>query len=95
MDREHLPPPLGENSFASRNHQSTNKTTQCSDSNKNQKSPIPPTVEDIACNHDKEVLQQKLMFALAESIVKHKPIEEKDYWEKDEIFERVEEHSGI
>ena len=56
LDREHLPPPLGENSFASRNHQSTNKTTQCSDSNKNQKSPIPPTVEDIAGYDYKKIL---------------------------------------
>ena len=32
------------------------------------------------------------MFALAEGIIKDKPIEEKDYWEKKEIFERVEEH---
>ena len=78
--------------FASRNHQSTNKTTQCSDSNKYQESPIPPAVEDIACNNDKEILQQKLVLALAQSIVKDEPIEEKNYWQKKSKFKGVKEH---
>jgi hypothetical protein len=76
--------------FASRNHQSTNKTTQCSDSNEYQESPIPPAVEDIACYYNKEVLQQQLVFALTESIVEDKPIEEKNYWEKDCELKGVE-----
>ena len=32
------------------------------------------------------------MFALAEGIVKHEPIDEKHYREKNQIFERIEEH---
>jgi hypothetical protein len=37
-------------------------------------------------------LQQKLVFTLAQRIVKHKPIEQEDYWEENQIFEGVEEH---
>jgi hypothetical protein len=32
------------------------------------------------------------VFTLAEGIVKHKPIEEKDYWEEDCKFKGVKEH---
>lgn len=34
----------------------------------------------------------KLAFALAKSIIKDKPIEEKDYWEEESEFEGVKEH---
>lgn len=74
------------------NTDATQEREDSSDSNKNQESPIPPAVEDIACNNDKEILQQKLVFTLAKGIVKDKPIEEKDYWEEEGEFEGVKEH---
>ena len=65
------------------NTDTTQEWEDSSDSNEYQESPIPPAVEDIACDNNKEVLQQKLVLTLAEGIIKDKPIEEKDYWEKD------------
>ena len=78
--------------FAPRNHQSTSKTAQCSDSNQYQESPVPPTVEDITCYYDERILQPQLMLTLAECVIKYKPIEQKYYWEEDEIFEGVKKH---
>ena len=81
--------------FAPRNHQSTGKTAQGSDSNQYQESPVPPTVEDIAGDYYEEVLPQQLAFALAHGVVKHEPIEQEDYWEEEGEFEGVEEHGSV
>lgn len=37
-------------------------------------------------------MQQKLAFAFADGIVKQKPIEQEDYWEKEGELKGVEEH---
>ena len=40
--------------------------------------------------HSRYAHSCKLAFVLAEGIAKHKPIEEKDYWEEEGEFEGVE-----
>ena len=45
--------------------------------------------------HSRYAHSCKLAFVLADCIVKHKPIEEKDYWEEEGEFEGVEEHRVI
>jgi hypothetical protein len=42
--------------------------------------------------HSRYAQSCKLAFALADGIVKHKPIEEKDYWEEEGEFKGVKEH---
>jgi hypothetical protein len=32
------------------------------------------------------------VLALAEGIVKHEPIEQKDYWEENQIFKGIKKH---
>ena len=45
--------------------------------------------------HSRYAQSCKLAFALAESIAKHEPIEEKHYWKKESKFKGVKEHGDI
>ena len=42
--------------------------------------------------HSRYAHSCKLAVTCAQRIIKDEPIEEKDYWEKNEIFKGVEEH---
>ena len=43
--------------------------------------------------HSRYVHSCKFAFVLAQSIAKHKPIEQEDYWEKEGELEGVEKHA--
>ena len=74
------------------NTDATEEREDSGDSNQNQESPIPPAVEYITCDNNKEVLPQQLAFTLAHGVVKHEPIEQEDYWEEDCELEGVKKH---
>ena len=58
-----------------------------------QKTPVPPTVEHIACHNYKSVLQTQLPLRLADEAVEDKPIEQKDYRQEYRELDGVEEHN--
>ena len=55
------------------------------DDDQKEKTPVPPAVKQVACGHDKEVLQLQASF-------KHKPVEQKHDRQKDGEIDGVEQH---
>ena len=60
---------------------------------KEQKTPVPPTVEHIAGHHHEGVLQAQLVLRLADKSVEDEPIEQKHYRQEDGELYRIEQHS--
>ena len=66
-----------------------------SEGDEQQKTPVPPTVEDIT-GHDNEcVLHAQLPFRLADETVENKPIEQKHYRQKYRELDGIEKHGIV
>ena len=72
-------------------HPATPRTKRCK-CDEQQKTPVPPTVEHIACYNYKSVLQLQLPLRLADEAVEDKPIEQKDYRQEYRELDGIEEH---
>ena len=66
--------------------------TERSESNEQQKPPVPPAVKHIACHHYESVLQPQLPLRLADEAVEDKPIEQEHYRQEYRELDGVEEH---
>lgn len=77
------------------NEQSAEIGTEGGNGYEDKEPPVPPTVEDVTGNDDEEVLQEQLVLAASERVVKHKPIEQEDYRQENGKLDGVEEHNSI
>jgi hypothetical protein len=64
--------------------QSTGVAEKRCKSDETEEAPIPPTIEHITGNYQKQILQA--------TGLKHKPIEQKHYWQEKHEFKRIEKH---
>lgn len=61
-----------------------------SEGDQEQKPPVPPSVKHIARDQHKSILPLQLVAAASERIVKHKPIEQENYWQEQGKLEAIE-----